>query len=379
MNCARALLVGWALAAEVVWAEGAAPGPVIFRSAPGRFEVAAIDATAAQAVVAQAEEAWRWLALPLALPEAFSSPVFVRLVPAADWTETESFRVIAEPGGVVSARLRWGEAAPEATTRRALVRALLMRVAVAHHGAGGRLTAPRWLEEACLGWWRTHADGAQLDALKQETARLTPPSLADLLMWPPEAAESRSRVAGSIWLLAFLQEEAGRTGAWPGLLSRLLGGDAPAAALAASFPGRFANESERELWWQTGWHEVRRVRILPTFTAAESRAELMQLTRFVYARDGRDEVKPLRVVLAHGTEPLVGEDLRRRATALQRMLPSLHPFYRNTGLSLAEILDVRSMPPAKRDAFCAEFERDWRDATELEAATTGALDAVEKR
>jgi len=51
--------------------------PVLFQSAPGRFEVAALDPNAAQHVVAQADAAWFHLASPLGLPAAFSSPVFV--------------------------------------------------------------------------------------------------------------------------------------------------------------------------------------------------------------------------------------------------------------------------------------------------------------
>lgn len=379
MNCARALTVGLALAAGVLCADGAGPVPVIFRSAPGQFEVAAVDATAAQAVVAQAEEGWRWLAGSLALPEAFSSPVFVRLVPAAGWTETEKFRVVAEAGGVVSVRMSWSESLLESTIRRALVRALLMRAAVARHGANERIAAPRWLEEACLGWWRTHADGAQLDALKQEAADVAPPALADLLGWRRDATESPSLAAGSTWLLAFLQEDGGRTDAWSALLNRLLGGEAFGPALAASFPGRFANDGERELWWQTGWHYLRRVRTLPTLGVSESRAALAELARFVFTTDGHEAVEPLRVVLAHGAEPAAGEELQHRIMALSRLLPSLHPFYRNAGLALAEALGARAASTTQRGALCVAFESEWRAATELEVATTAALDALEKR
>ena len=59
------------------------------------------------------------------------------------------------------------------------------------------------------------------------------------------------------------------------------------------------------------------------------------------------------------------------ATALNRVVPALHPFYRNAGLSLAEVFARRASAEA--------FERDWRDATELDAATSAALDALEKR
>jgi hypothetical protein len=378
VNRGRVLWVGFLLALVMARASGAGPMPVIFQSAPGRFEVAAIDATAAQAVVTRAEEAWRWLEAPLALPDAFSSPIFVRLVPVADWRDAGEFRVVAEAGGVVSVRLCWGAVVPEAVVRRALVQALLMRIAVAHHGASERLTVSRWLEEACVGWWQTHTDPSQLDALKQETARLAPPALADLLAWQRGDKGTRELEVGAVWLLVFFQEESGRTGAWPKLLDQLLGGAEPVPALKASFVGRGANAAENELWWETGWHHARQVRTLPTLEAAESRAGLAELARFVVAADDHDSIAPLRVVLAHQNENATDSELKRRAAALGRLLPTLHPFYRNAGLSLAEVLGARAVSAEQGDALCAAFERDWRDATEVETASAAALDALER-
>lgn len=378
MRRGEALIAGFAFVLVAILARGAGPAPVLFQSGPGRFEVAAIDATAAGAVVGLAEEAWRVLAAPLALPDGFSSPVFVRLVPAADWAEAEGFRVIVEAGGVVSVRVRWSEPAPTAVVRRALVQGLLRRIAVARRGAGARMMVPRWLEQACTGWWETRADGAQLDALKQETARLAPPALADVLDWSPDGAEVRPLAVASVWLLTLLQEESGRAREWPALLDRLLAGEEPATALTASFPGRFGSDSERELWWQTGWHHVRRVRTLPALEAAESRGELADLARFIFADGNQDAVVPLSIALAHGGELLVAADLKRRLAELNRLLLVLHPFYRNAGLALADALGARATTSERREALCAAFERDWRDATGLETATAAALDALER-
>src|SRR5688572_1376558 len=69
---ALAGLLVMAVAAE------AATAPVLIQNAAGRFEVAAVDPTAAHAVAAAADEVWRLLAAPLGLPDGFSSPVFVR-------------------------------------------------------------------------------------------------------------------------------------------------------------------------------------------------------------------------------------------------------------------------------------------------------------
>ncbi|MCX6953495.1 MAG: hypothetical protein NTV51_15200, partial [Verrucomicrobia bacterium] len=242
-----------------------------------------------------------------------------------------------------------------------------------------RLAAPLWLEQACVGWWRARADPAQWDALKQASARLAPPALTDLLEWQRGREEPPALVIGSVWLLAFLQGESSRAGEWPALLHRLLGGEAPLPALVATYPGRLANDSDRELWWQTGWHHLRTARVLPGLEAGESRAELAAFSRFVFLRDSQDVVVPLRDVLARTGDPDVSAELQRRSAALNRVLPLLHPFYRNAGLSLVEALSARGPTAAKRETLCAAFEQDWSDATELESASTAALDALERK
>ena len=245
MKRAPALIAGLALFAA--WETRAASAPVVFQSAPGHFEVAALDATAAHAVASLSEEGWQLLAAPLGLPERFSTPVFVRLVPTAEWGEEAPFRVFVEAGGVVSLRVRWDGQTPDLILQRALVQALLMRLAVRQHGVTEKLAAPLWLEIGSVGWWQTHSNPAQLDALKQESGRVAPPALADLLDWQRGEGEARSLTVGAIWLLAWLQAESGRVGEWQDLLRRLLDGDDGAEALAASFPGRFATGAEREL------------------------------------------------------------------------------------------------------------------------------------
>jgi hypothetical protein len=61
---------------------------------------------------------------------------------------------------------------------------------------------------------------------------------------------------------------------------------------------------------------------------------------------------------------------------LTAVLPALHPFYRNAGLSLAAVFAAGPATARERTAHVAAFERDWRDAVELEAATTAALDGL---
>lgn len=380
MRRLRSLIIGLIAAGAAVTGGLAAvvPKPVLFQSGAGRFEVAAVDAAGAQRVVGLAEEAWRLLTGPLFLPDSFPSPVFVRLVPVENWDDGPPFRVIVEAGGVVSVRVRWDGAVANTHVRRALVQGLLMRQAVARHGVRERLAVPLWLEHACAGWWLTRAEPAQLDALKQSSEQHTPPSLKDLLAWQRGATEPVEMREGSVWLLTLLVGENSRAGEWPAMLHRLLGGENPEVALAATFPGHFADETQRELWWLTAWHHLCRVRVLPSLEAAESHAELHDLARFVFARDGVDVVVPLAEVIAHASEVAVDAELKRRAAVLNHLLPSMHPFYRNAALSLAEAMAARGVNAEKHTALVAAFESDWRDGTEIATASTRLLDELER-
>lgn len=370
------LLLGAGLVAAAAAGE---PVPVLAQSLAGRFEVAAPDPAQGYAVAARAEAAWRTLESPLDLPAQFATPVYVRLVSAGTPVSATGFSVVVESGGLVSVRLR-SDALTPAVVRRALVRGLLLRLAVSWHGAAAELRVPGWLEEACVLWWETRAEGARLDAIRQASARRQPPALGDVLHWQPGPREMPGFSAAAFWLMTFLQGES-RAGEWPRLIRALLRGAEPEAALVAAYPGRFRDAQDRELWWQTGWHLGVRTRTLPGWDAAESRALLEALDRWVFAApagDG-DQVLLLAEVLARAEEPLVAAELVRRAAELGRILPALHPFYRNVGLALAEAFEGREQPVARRRELAAAAERDWRDARELEAASAAALDALEAR
>jgi hypothetical protein len=101
--------------------------------------------------------------------------------------------------------------------------------------------------------------------------------------------------------------------------------------------------------------------------------------RFVVVVDGTESVLDLAAIVRRRDEPAIKVLVARRSAALARILPTLHPFFRNAGLSLAEVLASRSESPAARAERVTTFERDWRDATELEDATTAALDALQAK
>jgi hypothetical protein len=382
-RAALRLAVGLAVAGAVLRA-APAPSPVMVLSAPGQFEVAALDAAEAHAVAAAGSELWRQLAGPLGLPDAFPAPIFVRVVPDPVATEgagpATQFSAVAESGGVVSVRLvRRGELAP-AAVQRALIRGLLLRLRTAAFGTEHTGEPPAWLEAGLRAWAAARAEPALLDRLKYESARETPPRLAALLAAADRPGGDPAGERAAAWWVSLLLAESGRAGEWPALLRAVLGGRETGAAVAAAYPGRFDTDAERELWWATGWHHLRRQRTLPLLEAAEARGELEALARFVFAAPDadRDVVLPLAEAVQHPPDGLLDAEIVRRRQRLERLVPALHPFYRNAGLALAEVFAARVRPPAQRTAALAAFAQDWRDAEELAALTTAALDRWER-
>lgn len=354
--------------------EGRSAPAVLFESAPGQVQVVATDVVAARPVLSAAESAWCALAGPLELPERFASPITIRVVPCADWRDSESTRLVVEPPGAVTVWLR-GDATVSREAQQALVRALLVRKAVAATGANGQITVPRWLEEGATSWWRAAESGSEIDWLKQDAERLNAPTLSALLSWRRGATTSPELTVGAYWLIVFLQSESGPGRAWSRMLATLLAGGDSADAIQRQFG--IALASEGEIWWRTGWHHYRRIPVLPGLSAAESRAMLADAIRQVWLKAGVETVVP-----PDDWPELAGTaagrtTLNQAAQRISRCTAMLHPFYRNAALSLVAALNAAGSTTSEAFAATrAHFEADWQEATALEAASATALDAL---
>lgn len=381
----RTRAAGWGgLKIVLLWLVGAAAtliaGPaVLFESAPGQVQVAATDAAAAEPVLTAAQSAWRALAEPLELPEAFSSPVFVRVVPPTEWTQRAPFHVVVEAGGVVTLWLRGGDTAPD-FLRRGLVQALLLRKGVELHGVSARLAVPLWLEVASVAAWQVEENGAWLDGLQRRAVDLPVPALGAILGRARGEEEPPEFETGAYWLWVFLQAESPGRNEWRRMLALTLGGVDSMQALAGTYPSAAGSEAERELWWRIGWHHHRRVPVLPLLSIADSRAAVADAVRQVWLRDGTEAEIGVEEWRGLGRAEPGRSALRREAARVEALAPRLHVFYRNAAVSLGRLLVAATQTDAAQFGVArAQFERDWRDASELEAASARALDSLEAR
>ncbi|RRK00442.1 hypothetical protein Ga0100230_021375 [Opitutaceae bacterium TAV3] len=234
--------------------------PSLYVTAPGRFEIVALDPRAGNAAIQWGTLAWETLRRPLALPEAYPDAIRVRLIPAAQWSAAPSdpdtapspdIQTTAEANGFVSVRIRLPDTTAgtgatgkedddlDLVIRRGLVQGLLLRQAIAWHGAAVHARLPRWLEYAGAQLMLERAIPAMYDDAwrQQATALPAAPPLAALLHWRPAPTNDETAlIIASRPLMLWL--EAGTSTAqrtrWQEFLRRILSGADPLSILRPS-------------------------------------------------------------------------------------------------------------------------------------------------
>jgi hypothetical protein len=354
----------------------------------GRFEVAARAGAAGAELGALAEQAWAVWRGPLGLPDRWPVGITVRLAPASGWPlGTDSWRVAAEPGGIVSVWIRERPAGEVGglTERRRLLAALaagaMHRQAVFIGVPPARITTPAWLGAGAAEAVLIRQQPALFDAWQREVAGLKQvPSLRRILTWPapgPDETEAMRAAAYGLW--SWLETEGQRTGAWRRFLAEVLGGGEPLTALARHFqdiPGR-TSPQELELAWQTTCAHLMRVKSVPVLEPAESRRWLEQLDRIVLAEgtSGSEQVLELSNLWERREEPTVRGPLSERAALLAANFRQVHPFYRNAAGSLgrAWLAQEQGKVAAWRSTR-DEWRQDMTAGRVLETASARLLD-----
>ena len=380
---ACACACGAAQAGEVSPANAEAADTVrAFYTRQGQFEIVVQDAADAQQALALGRSVWRALSAPLGLPkDGFATPVTLRLVPAAKWTEPGPFTATVEPGGWVSVRVRWGADSDPRFVRRAFVQGVILRQAVAWHAVGPRLTVPLWLEQACTAWSLVCERPAMLDAFQQESAGIAaPPPLRSLLLWERGGVESRDWELASLWLFLQLQAEPGDASRWGRWIRGVVGGAEPLDTLPRSYSGLWADAAMQELWWQTAFHHQCRLKSLPVMTAGDSRAWMADRSRWLAGREGREIVLPLGELTALRREPWVRTELAARIGQVQSVLGVIHPYYTNAAISMGRLYEtVLKGSDADFKTALESFERDAIDGRELEDTVGALLDTAPRK
>jgi hypothetical protein len=369
-------------AAPVLSAEPEKKGTLlVFYTGQGQFEIIATEARAAQDALVLANSVWRSLAKPVGLPvSGFSSAVAVRLVPEKDWTAPAFFTVVAEPGGLVGVRICRGDKVDARIMRRALVQAVLLRQAVAWHGAKQGLTVPLWLEQACVALGEVRDRPAMLDAMQQESEQLAPPPLEELLRWQRGQAEERGRVLASYWLFQHLQDESGDMPRWARSVRAITGGADPMKALQDNYGTAWKDADSRELWWQVGFHNERLTSTVPLMSMGDSRDWLADRCRWLAVKNGREQVLALDDLWTLRKESWIKTGMVERSQQLQNQLPRLHPFYKNAAISMGRMYQAAGKGSEEEfKAAKLALSQDATDGRELEAASGAALDELEAR
>jgi hypothetical protein len=217
-----------------------------------------------------------------------------------------------------------------------------------------------------------------MDMFQQDSLRLASvPSLASVLQWGRGAEESRGRELAALWLLLQLQAESSDGMQWQQWLRGVLGGTNALDTLPRIYTGLWTSAADMDLWWQTGFYHQSKKRMLPVMTASESRAWLVDRSRWLGGRQGQELVVPLGELHRICREPWVQRELGERSQQIRVTLPAIHPFYANAMVSLGRLYEAaqKGKESAAKSAL-AQFERDSIDARELDDTVGAILDTA---
>lgn len=371
-------------------AEPVAPEVRLLLAGSGRFEVVAEAGADGLRLAEWGAAAWPQWQRSLGLPGRLPVAITVRLLPEADRGLGEAgWRVVTEPGGVITVWIRGGgDAGSERERRwlRALAEGVLVRKAVLLGADPTRARPPAWLAAAAAESVLVASRPAALDAWQSAMRRSEPARLRDILVPGGEeaaGAEARALGAHGVWL--WLREEGARGGAWGRFVNALLRGESPGSALAREYAGltpRPAEAREWELAWRVAAARLVRAHTLPGLEPEESRRRLEALSRIVVLDTlaGRERVLAEAEAWETRGEAWPAEVRRERGSLLAAEYLRFHPFYRNAAGSLGRAWT----------ALAEGREQEWRTATEewaedmasgrsLEEASRRLLDEAEAR
>jgi len=143
-------------------------------------------------------------------------------------------------------------------------------------------------------------------------------------------------------------------------------------ALVQTYAGRYADPAERELWWQTGYHRLRRMHALPVLDAEESRRQLHALARLVESwlygsrRRPAEALSLLETRVGTGTDATDATDVSGPLVAAASAL--------GTGLRLGSVAVVVESDPPILASWQAGNDSPPRESApiELELRALGA-------
>ena len=374
--------------APIETAGAAGSRAVLYGGGRGRFEIVAYEGEEGRRLARLAEEAWVGWRDGLALPEHWPAGITVRLVPEGEWKLGESFwRVVGEPGGVVTVWLKSGPAGV-ARDRRwllGLAEGVLYRQAVGLAVLPERIWIPDWLVAGAAEAVMSSGERVALqDSWRQSAGQAERmPALIGVLTWQggvqgaSETGDLRTVAAYGVW--QWLRAESRGTRAWRLFLAGLLRGQPPRPALNAAYGARFTGMpgNELELAWQTAVAGLARVQALPVYSAVESRVWLDGLNRLLVwdGRESREHAVRLSECWAERRDPAVVAARVRRSALLAAELARAHPFYRNAAGSLGRVWLAQGAGNEKEwQAALGEWREDRALGEELERTSAALLD-----
>ncbi len=315
----------------------------------------------------------------LRLPSGFPNRIFVQLESPERYRFEEPFRTNIEVAGNVTLSVRWDRETELEDLERALVRALLMRVAIWNRVPDESVSVPPWLEMGMQRTLQAAGDPSYVDAMVRSIRERGPMPLREILYRNEDEPPDEAFAVNAYWLLRHLDQAGGQSGRLHNFVLRLLAGGDPDASMMATF-GSYIREIENaQLWWAVGVYERIQRRAVTQSHFHESRRLVNSHSRFTYRKEGEEVRLGVDELWEHRDEPVLRSDLVRRLQDMNLQMRLIHPFHFNSILSLR--LTMMSLLEGTEEEYrrgVAMFRDDVREADLLFRETEEALDRLEE-
>jgi len=337
------------------------------------FQVFADDTFSAQYVATVGEMLAQRFGRILPPPARFSEPVFVNLVTRDEAGPEASFTSTYFPAGYAVVNLDWGPATRRENVERALAQGHLTHLSAAY--GQGAVHVPFWLEVALQHLARVQSVPTHGQSLSGAVQRGRPLRLEEIFAAERGEASEPDFEASAYWLLLFLEREGRHRGQARNFLLRVLRGESAMHALAATFGDQLRSREEAHLWWMVGLSDLIRPAGAPVLSIAESRRRIAQLEAFTVSFGGEVQRVFSEQIWEHRRHPLVREELLRREQSIEIELGLIHPYFRNSLLSLGRLLDAARTEREEEFRIAVNaFRQDTLQGEELAEDTRGILD-----
>ena len=349
----------------------------VFTAESKHFIVASRDADSAHYVDRLAKKLYGIVGEYVNLPDEYSEPIVIKLVPKEHWQSPAPFQTSAGVAGELSLHFGWDKDADFDWLVRGIVQVITTRAFVWHHGTSRVADMPYWLELALTEEARARMNPAKLSHIV-ETAQVTERlSVPTIILSTRETGANADLVINSFAMLRAMRREYGAE--TRPFLSALIGSESPGITLAQSRPEIFHRQDAIESWWKRQYNHFLAKRTSVFWDTKQTRNQMLAWTRLNVSDSSEPLIMTITQTWHMRDEPGVRQKIVDRVAEVHDHIEQANPVYFNSMLSLGKVWEaVRDSDLSGLQINYERFKNDFTAAIDMDVRIQKALNIEPK-